>query len=415
MQFYYVYKTLAHPETNGYVSPYSLQERLLHVQEARRSLRTQFQWICDTMTNDVKHALGDAPNSEFVTDPDGIVVRKRVWSRPAQLRSDLEELVGPVEQPTDPNELDVGFTDDVRQVATDVVQRVKPAAATRPLRIEPLESEDGMPFYVKLRAEADDDLLKTGQGEMYLGFHLDPIYGVHWNNRSEPLGFELAPPDGTEVTPAAATAPRVEVAADADPREFLVQVNGAGDEPLRLTVRYFACDDAETFCVPVSQQYAIHWDVDPEGGWVFARGSRPTGGARDENPRASTAEALRRQESRRQESRRQEFRRRFADRFPENTDRSPEASEATTETDDPGEDDGSPAAATLSGRFRGRLRGSIDGQLKGSFRGELRGELVGAAALTIDGRFEGQIEGRLQGEIDGDFEGEFNGTLGGPR
>ena len=67
------------------------------MKEAQRTLGSEFTWICDTMTNDVKHSLGNAPNSEFVIDPKGVIVRKRVWSRPGELREDLEELVGPVE------------------------------------------------------------------------------------------------------------------------------------------------------------------------------------------------------------------------------------------------------------------------------------------------------------------------------
>ena len=68
VRFYYVYKALAHPEQNGYVRPYTLQERLAHVKEARRTLGSGFTWICDAIDNPIKHALGNAPNSEFVID-----------------------------------------------------------------------------------------------------------------------------------------------------------------------------------------------------------------------------------------------------------------------------------------------------------------------------------------------------------
>ena len=69
---------------NGYVTPYSLAERLLHVKEAQRRLGSHFHWLCDTMANDIKHQLGNAPNSEFVIDPEGRIVRRRAWSDPDQ-------------------------------------------------------------------------------------------------------------------------------------------------------------------------------------------------------------------------------------------------------------------------------------------------------------------------------------------
>ncbi len=394
VRFYYVYKTLAHPEYNGYIKPFSLKERLLHVRDARRRLRTQFDWICDTMTSDVKHALGDAPNSEFVIDPEGRVVRKRAWSRPSQLRADLEELVGSVENPTDPDDLDVGLLDDQRDVATGVVERVKPSSKLRVLKIEPLPAEDDMPFYVKLRAEASDELLDTGQGEMFLGFRLDPIYNVHWNNRADPLQFDLILPEGVVATPASGTGPAVDVKADIDPREFLIDVRGTSPEPIVVNVRYFACDDAETFCVGVSQQYKIYLEVDPQGGWIFSRGGRPTrrpGQAVAGRTRLARAQA--------------------ADPAVADAAES-DGSDARSRSDDPGRTEDGQTATAFTGRLQGRLRGTIDGQLNGSFRGEIRGTVLGAGGALFNGRFEGRINGRFRGEIDGDFDGEFDGVIG---
>jgi hypothetical protein len=142
------------------------------------------------------------------------------------------------------------------------------------LKIEPLIDPEGVPFYAKLRAEADGDLLSDGKGKLYLGFHLDPLYHVHWNNRTKPLEFEVIAPEGVSVSPNNGSAPKVEEPADADPREFLVRVKGAGggNAPLELSVRYFACDDANTFCVPVEQRYLVHLEPDPDGGRVRERG-----------------------------------------------------------------------------------------------------------------------------------------------
>ncbi len=54
---------------------------------------------------------------------------------------------------------------------------------------------------------------------------------------------------------------------DADPREFLVDVSAEDtNQSLTASVYYFACDDAETFCVPVTQRYRFWLARDPDGG-----------------------------------------------------------------------------------------------------------------------------------------------------
>ena len=98
--FYYIYKPLAHPEYNHYVSPVTIDERLMHVAEAKRVLGTSVNWLADTMDNVFHQAMGRTPNGELVIDPDGVIVASRRWSNPGQLRQDLARLVGPVEHPT---------------------------------------------------------------------------------------------------------------------------------------------------------------------------------------------------------------------------------------------------------------------------------------------------------------------------
>ena len=80
VKFYYLYKSLAHPGLMGYVGPVTLKERLMQIQEAKRTLGMEIPWLCDTMGNDLKHAIGDASNSEYVLDPQGKIVRARDWS-----------------------------------------------------------------------------------------------------------------------------------------------------------------------------------------------------------------------------------------------------------------------------------------------------------------------------------------------
>ena len=69
VQFYYLYKQLAHPELSNYVDPFTLEERLMHVAQAEVQLGSRIPWLADAMTNELKHALGDMPNSEFIIEP----------------------------------------------------------------------------------------------------------------------------------------------------------------------------------------------------------------------------------------------------------------------------------------------------------------------------------------------------------
>ena len=229
MRFYYVYKALAHPERDGYVKAFTLKERLMHVREAERRLGSRIPWLCDGMSNDLKNALGGVQNAELVIDPEGRVARRRAWSDPDELRRDLEQLVGPVEQPTRVADLDLQAEPPRDGVATGIVPRVEVSGRMQALVLEPLIEAGEVPFYAKLRAEADETLLNKGKGKLYLGFHLDPLYQVHWNNRTAPLEFEVVAPEGVRVSPSKNRAPKVKQPADADPREFLVKVKGARD------------------------------------------------------------------------------------------------------------------------------------------------------------------------------------------
>ena len=300
MRFYYIYKALAHPEHNGYVRPFTLKERLAHVKEAQRTLGSGFTWICDGLDNSLKHAMGNAPNSEFVIDGDGRVVRKRSWSDAKALRKDLVELVGPVGKPTDPATLKLKTAPPHRAAASGVVKRIEVPGNLRALVIEPRHVESGprqeaTPFYAKLRAEADADLLAGRSGTMFVRFMMDPLYHVHWNNLVEPIRVrfrgaavatggekqsresEVAGRLDSRVQPAEWTGPTVKEPADIDPREFLVEVSpGESREPLVLEVHYFACHDQEGWCRPVTQVYTIHLRADRDGGWATRR--RPGGG-----------------------------------------------------------------------------------------------------------------------------------------
>ena len=151
-------------------------------------------------------------------------------------------------------------------IPTGIVPGVRHPAGMVPLKVVPGEQKKPIPFYARLRAEVDRSFLTRGKGKLYLGFHLDPLYAVHWNNRVKPLEFRLETAEGVRVTPSRGSGPKVKQPADKDPREFLLDIAATGQsQPLRLTVRYFACDDADTFCIPVTQKYTVHLEPDPGG------------------------------------------------------------------------------------------------------------------------------------------------------
>ena len=281
VQFYYLYKQLAHPELDHYVDPYTLEERLMHVEQAKRQLGSRIPWIADAMTNELKRALGDMPNSEFIIDPDGRILQRRAWSDTTSLRADLERLIGPVENRTRLSDLDLPSEPPVATVAKGIVPRVTPPGRMMTLKVDPDLDSPQWPFYTKLRADVDREFLRTGTGTLLLGFHIDPLYHMHWNNLAPPLTYEVTVPDGVRIRPASATFATIEEPADADPREFLVDIDTDGSAAsFDLSVTYYACDDDNTFCIPVTQSYAVNLQVDPDAGRGLGagRGSGRFGG-----------------------------------------------------------------------------------------------------------------------------------------
>jgi hypothetical protein len=274
VKFFFLYKTLAHPElVGGYVQPFTLPERLAHARQAQKQLGATVPWLVDALDNRLKHALGDRPNSEFLIDPSGTIVRKRAWSHPAQVRRDLEALVGKVDRVT--REEDVRLTIEPppkAPAARGVVARLT-RPRMQPVVCEPQIEKEGLPFYVKLRAEADRGLLMTGAGKLYLGFHLDPLHQAHWNNLTDPLKYTLEVPEGAKLDQPTGTAQKVPVASDADPREFIVEVAAwPADKPLTLTVTYAACV-GDAACYAVKQRYVLRRRRDPDGGGARGEGA----------------------------------------------------------------------------------------------------------------------------------------------
>jgi hypothetical protein len=274
VKFFFVYKALAHPELAGnYVQPFTLEERLAHARQGVHQLGATIPWLVDPIDNRLKRALGDRPNSEFIIDPKGLIVRKRSWSYPAQVRKDLESLVGPVEKITKEEDVHLKVELPVKSAAArGVVPRVK-RSGMQPLAMKPRIDPKGLPFFAKLRAEADKDLITTGAGKLYLGFHLDPFHEAHWNNLSNPLEFKLKVGEGVKIDKITAAAPKVKVASDADPREFLLNVmDWPEDAIIELTVTYFACV-GDKVCHEVRQSYVLYCERDRDGGAAKGEGA----------------------------------------------------------------------------------------------------------------------------------------------
>ena len=82
-------------------------------------------------------------------------------------------------------------------------------------------------------------------------------------------------PAGVRITPATGVFPDIEEPADADPREFLLDIVAEDrSAPFDLSVSYYGCDDAITFCILVRQDYTVHLEVDGDAGRMFGTGRR---------------------------------------------------------------------------------------------------------------------------------------------
>lgn len=80
------------------------------------------------------------------------------------------------------------------------------------------------------------------------------------------------------------TGPKVEAQADIDPREFIVDVDANRDAgPFEITVKYFACNDEQGFCIPVTQKYTVALQQDRDGGQARRSGGGRGPGGRPPN------------------------------------------------------------------------------------------------------------------------------------
>ncbi|MGE9269371.1 MAG: hypothetical protein ACQKBU_01095, partial [Verrucomicrobiales bacterium] len=156
---------------------------------------------------------------------------------------------------------------------------LRSAAGGKELSTEELSSREfnTNQRYVKLRPEADQALVSTGTGTLYLGFRQDPILGASWNNLAEPPRYRVIAPDGLTITPKSAESPKLNVESDSEPREFLVNVsNWKADHPIEVEIQYFACNQKLGWCKPITQSFTIWLEEDETGGKVAGRSHNPS-------------------------------------------------------------------------------------------------------------------------------------------
>lgn len=275
VKFFFVYRAVAHPELRGnYLQTFTLDERLAHARQAGRQLGSSIPFLVDPMDNRLKRALGSRANCEYLIDPEGKVVRKRMWSNPNEVRRDLEKLVGKVDAVTSPEDLKLKVEGEpiAETAPRGFVERLS-RAGMWPLVIDPQIEKSVEPFFAKLRVEADIPLLDTGKGKLYLGFHLDPLYKMHWNKLSKPLRFEITLPDGVLFSVTSGQARVIDAESDCDPREFMIDVSEwPKNKAVILTVDYAACSELD--CHIVRQEYVLTRERDPNGGRAGPAGFR---------------------------------------------------------------------------------------------------------------------------------------------
>ena len=276
VQFFYFYKSLRHPELNGYVQAQNMTERFLQLKEAKNKLGTKVPWIADTLDDSMRIGLKSGPNSLYLISPEGEIVASSNRIEGNNFRQVLDKLVGPVENPTSIRDLDLPRVARQRNNSNEDTQLGvhRPEGLTI-VSISPSKPEET--YYVKLRAEADRDLLRTGTGRLFLGFYPDPIHDAHWNNLVDPMKYVLELPEGVTATPMEATAVKGPGESDVQPRQFWVDIEGAKpSDEIELALHYYGC--TPDMCMAMTHEYTIRLEDENRGSRTFGMNRGPRDG-----------------------------------------------------------------------------------------------------------------------------------------
>ncbi|MFK7788919.1 MAG: TlpA family protein disulfide reductase [Phycisphaeraceae bacterium] len=283
VQFFYFYKSLRHPELGGYVEPQNMDERLLHVAEAKKKLGTKVPWIADTLDDSLRIGLQSGSLSVYLISPKGEVVFGTDEIDEAGLRKALAKAAGPVDQPTSASDLDLPRVERApRPINKESETGVERPTTMTILSITPTNPDET--YYVKLRAEADQDLIRTGSGRLFLGFYPDPIHDAKWNNLTPAMKYELATAEGVTATPAEATAAVGKGDSDTQPRQFWVDIKSEGKPgEAKLTLHYFGCTPA--FCKAMTHTYTIEFKAENRAARTYGFKGRGNNRQRGDRPK----------------------------------------------------------------------------------------------------------------------------------
>ena len=272
-QTFYIQRCLAHPENHGFLQPMNNEERIQQSKETARLLRTHIPWLCDTLENDVFRQLPqNEDNDVFIYSAEGSELFSGSLSTPGPIKGKLIELMGS-------STLNIR-AEQLSEPEIEPIELIPPACFDRthfnprsqkffPLQLAPRDSR--LPYYAKLRAEADEALLTTGTGKLYLGFNIDPLYHTQWNNRSAPLKYTLIPMSGM-LTPTTDSAINIEPLLDNEPREFLIKATNQDPSlPILLRVQYSVYVTTLKSSIDVTQEYVIYLRKDPLAGTAYRR------------------------------------------------------------------------------------------------------------------------------------------------
>tara|TARA_R110002049_G_scaffold72490_7_gene187548 strand:- start:127260 stop:129368 length:2109 start_codon:yes stop_codon:yes gene_type:complete len=289
VDFYFLYQSLTHPENWGFVQPSSIEDRFAQVDHAKELLQTQIPWLTDPIDNSLKTYFVLAPNSQFVFDRSGKIVHRSSWGRGSSLRESLETRVGKPKTLTTVQDLNLPrFERHLTSKSEMLLERVRVEGKAVPLRVQsggesnPVDALRSFTFnqsnrYVKLRPEADQQLIETGTGKLYLGFRQDPVLGASWNNLASPPEYKVIA-EGANVSPASGHSKRLDVESDNEPREFLVDVKDwTAEKPISVKIQYFACNKEKGWCKSVQQEFTVWLEEDKSAGMVNGRSHFPGG------------------------------------------------------------------------------------------------------------------------------------------
>lgn len=264
VQFLIIYKSIVHPGTNGFIDAFTKDERRKQLALATKRLGTTVPMVSDSLDGKIVKALNSAPNAEFVIDAEGKIVYRKFWHDPAALRTFLEETVGKVDKPTKVADLNMKLVFPKAGAPRGLIKPLKMPSGMAILNTAPelqedaAANDDAPPYFAKLLAEGDRKAMRGDEGKLYLGFYLDPVYQVHWNNPAGGLSFSIEDPNDADFEPIVGQTPMYKHATDVDPREFVIDFQAPKQgAKLRLTVHYTICDDNGKFCMPVEQHYEL--------------------------------------------------------------------------------------------------------------------------------------------------------------